>query len=310
MNQQLPQHSNGVLLSLDELLQYKAQAIRWLPPAKSLWSQLNGQHESRSKGRGMNFSEVRQYQAGDDIRSIDWRVTARTGKPHTKIFSEEREQPVILYLDMSNSMMFGSTLLLKSVQLAHLTSQLCWLTIAGKDRIGAVIDDGQTLTEIKPSSSHHAPLRILQQLIAINNQSVQSTRLPCQTDFSMALKSLNRLSPKGSDIIFLSDFNRYKDSDYSLLNQMRQHNRIRFVHFYDPLEQGNTSFKGMKHVSDGERTQWFNFSSKAEKNKLKTAFEEHQQQIKDLCLRLAIPHSSITSAEPLMKQISGGKHDA
>lgn len=90
MNNQLPNHSDGVTLNLDELLQYKAQSVRWLPPAKSLWSQLNGQHESNRKGRGMNFSEVRQYQAGDDIRSIDWRVTARTGKAHTKLFSEER----------------------------------------------------------------------------------------------------------------------------------------------------------------------------------------------------------------------------
>ena len=78
----LPTHSNGVTLNLDELLQYKSQSVRWLPPAKSLWSQLNGQHESAKKGRGMDFSEVRQYQAGDDIRSIDWRVTARTGKAH------------------------------------------------------------------------------------------------------------------------------------------------------------------------------------------------------------------------------------
>ena len=86
MTSQLPNHSDGVTLNLDELLQYKAQSVRWLPPAKSLWSQLNGQHDSNRKGRGMNFSEVRQYQAGDDIRSIDWRVTASRQGAYQTVF--------------------------------------------------------------------------------------------------------------------------------------------------------------------------------------------------------------------------------
>ena len=94
MSNNLPPYSDGVNLTLDELLYYKQQSIRWLPPAKSLWSQMLGQHQSRRLGRGMDFSEVRQYQTGDDIRAIDWRVTARTGKPHTKLFSEEKEKPL------------------------------------------------------------------------------------------------------------------------------------------------------------------------------------------------------------------------
>ncbi len=106
INVALPPHSDGVNVCLAELLQYKNQAVRWLAPAKSIWSQLNGHHQSRHKGRGMNFSEVRPYQAGDDIRSIDWRVTARTGKTHTKLFTEEREQPIMLFIDLSASMQF------------------------------------------------------------------------------------------------------------------------------------------------------------------------------------------------------------
>ncbi len=81
----LPPHANGVTLTLAELLHYRTQSVHWLPPAQSIWSQMNGNHTGRQKGRGMDFMEVRQYQAGDDIRSIDWRVTARTGKAHTKL---------------------------------------------------------------------------------------------------------------------------------------------------------------------------------------------------------------------------------
>ncbi|MEZ9721973.1 DUF58 domain-containing protein [Vibrio splendidus] len=305
MNNQLPNHSDGVTLNLDELLQYKAQSVRWLPPAKSLWSQLNGQHESNRKGRGMNFSEVRQYQAGDDIRSIDWRVTARTGKAHTKLFSEEREQPVILFLDLSSSMIFGSTLLLKSVQLAHFASQLCWLTVAQKDRIGAVIDTGQEIIEIKPSASNHAPLRILQKVIEINNAALTNQDNHSDTTLEHGLKSLQQLCPKGSDIIMLSDFVRYNESNYSLINQIRRHNRVRLVHFYDPLEQGVTAFKGSKQITDGNKTQWFNFSSRKEKEKLSLAFDQKQQQLMKMSLSLAIPYSSLSCAQSLMSQVSG-----
>ncbi|OCH67556.1 DUF58 domain-containing protein [Vibrio splendidus] len=305
MNNQLPNHSDGVTLNLDELLQYKAQSVRWLPPAKSLWSQLNGQHESNRKGRGMNFSEVRQYQAGDDIRSIDWRVTARTGKAHTKLFSEEREQPVILFLDLSSSMIFGSTLLLKSVQLAHFASQLCWLTVAQKDRIGAVIDTGQEIIEIKPSASNHAPLRILQKVIEINNAALTNQDNHSDTTLEHGLKSLHQLCPKGSDIIMLSDFVRYNESNYSLINQIRRHNRVRLVHFYDPLEQGVTAFKGSKQITDGNKTQWFNFSSSKEKEKLSHAFDQKQQQLMQMSLSLAIPYSSLSCAQSLMSQVSG-----
>ncbi len=128
----LPPHANGVTLTLEELLQYRTQSVRWLPPAQSLWSQMSGNHTSRQKGRGMDFMEVRQYQPGDDIRSIDWRVTARTGKAHTKLFAEDKEQAVILYLDLSSSLHFGSKYVLKSVQLAHFASVLIWLTLAKK----------------------------------------------------------------------------------------------------------------------------------------------------------------------------------
>ncbi|OWL08416.1 DUF58 domain-containing protein, partial [Vibrio parahaemolyticus] len=160
-NHPLPPHANGVTLTLEELLQYRTQSVRWLPPAQAIWSQMSGNHTSRQKGRGMDFMEVRQYQAGDDIRSIDWRVTARTGKAHTKLFAEDKEQAVILYLDLSSSLHFGSKYVLKSVQLAHFASVLIWLTLAKKDRIGAVIDDGHQCLEFRPSSLQKQGLRIL-----------------------------------------------------------------------------------------------------------------------------------------------------
>lgn len=301
----LPEHTNGVTLSLAELLQYKAQTVRWLPPAKSLWSQLNGQHNSAQKGRGMNFSEVRQYQAGDDIRSIDWRVTARTGKPHTKLFHEEREQPVMLYLDFGKSMRFGSRLMLKSVQMAHMASLVSWLAIEKKDRIGAILDSGSDLFDIKPTSRNKGPLQLFNQLIKIHNQMLDNI-VESEIPFSKGLAALHRLCPKGSEIIICSDFTRFDHkADKILLTQLRQHNRVQFVQFYDPLELGQTTFRGIEKVTNGHQTQWLSFSTKQSREKLESAFQSEQRKITSLCRSLAIPYYSISSAEPLISQIAG-----
>ncbi|MFC1233735.1 DUF58 domain-containing protein [Vibrio sp. F74] len=301
----LPEHTNGVTLSLAELLQYKAQTVRWLPPAKSLWSQLNGLHNSAQKGRGMNFSEVRQYQAGDDIRSIDWRVTARTGKPHTKLFHEEREQPVMLYLDFGKSMRFGSRLMLKSVQMAHMASLVSWLAIEQKDRIGAILDSGSELFDIKPTSRNKGPLQLFNQLIKMHNQ-ILNTIVENEPPFSKGLAALHRLCPKGSEIIICSDFTRFDHKvDKILLTQLRQHNRVQFIQFYDPLELGQTTFRGTEKVTNGHQTQWLSFSTKQNREKLESVFQSEQRKIASLCRSLAIPYYSISSAEPLISQIAG-----
>lgn len=301
----LPPESNGVSLSLRELLNYQAQAIHWLPPEKSLWSKLNGQYRSNQQGRGMDFSEVREYQAGDDIRSIDWRVTARTGKPHTKLFTEEREYPVMLYLDYAPSMHFGSTLMLKSVQMAHFASLISWLAVKQQNRIGSVFDSGSQLHEIRPTSRHRGALRVFDQLVSFHNQTLSASQSD-STNFSRGLATLDRLCPKGSDIIICSDFTRLShDQDRMRLAQLKRHNRVTFVHFYDPLEQGKTPFRGVEKVTNGRKTQWLNFASNQVRSKLEQTFDMGQRNLEALAHSLAIPLYSISSAAPLISQIGG-----
>lgn len=296
----LPPHCDGVNLCLAELLQYKNQSVRWLPPAQSVWSQLNGQHMSRKKGRGMNFSEVRPYQAGDDIRTIDWRVTARTGKTHTKLFTEEREQPVMLLVDFSASMKFGSQLLLKSVQAAHFASLLSWLAVSEQDRIGAVIYTGSQLLECKPTARQQGPLRVINALIDAHQNSDDSQP---SISFSAALKHLHHLCPKGSEIVVISDFYQLEKTDKRRLSQLRQHNRLQFVRIHDPLEQGLTTFKGTEHVADSTQSVWLNFSAPKTRERLSQQYDAHQAFIRDMALSLAIPLHRISAAEPLMQQL-------
>ncbi|WP_459778652.1 DUF58 domain-containing protein [Photobacterium sp. R1] len=298
----LPPHSSGYSLCLAELLMYKNQSVKWLPPARSVWSQLNGQHLSRQKGRGMNFAEVRPYQPGDDIRAIDWRVTARTGKTHTKLFSEEREQPVMLLVDFSQSMRFGSRLLQKSVQAAHFASLLSWLAIQQQDRIGALIYNGSALSECKPTARQQGPLAVLNTMINMHQHGAPAPEHK-KIHFSDVLRHMHHLCPKGSEIIVLSDFYSLQQSDKKRLSQLRSHNRVQFVHLYDPLELGDTLYRGREYVSDRQRSAWINFGAPSTRKELETQFTRHLENLSELASSLAIPLHSLSAGTPLLKQL-------
>lgn len=304
MTPELAPYSDGVNLNLDELLYYKQQCVQWLPPAKSLWSQMLGQHQSRQLGRGMDFSEVRQYQSGDDIRAIDWRVTARTGKPHTKLFSEEREKPIVLYLDLSASMLFGSQLMLKSVQMAHMASLIAWLSVSAQDRVGALLDLGNQLIELKPTSRNKGALAIAQALVT-HHQAQLTDPSSADENMGKGLQALARMCPKGSEIVLLSDFIRLGEEDQNLLRRLGQHNRVRLIQISDPLEQGITAFRGTEQVSDKHTTRWLDFSSKKTRQGIESAFNQQQQQLKLLAHRLGMSFSTLSSDTALIHQLHG-----
>src|SRR5690554_5148832 len=167
-------HSNGVQVSSHELMYYRSKASAFAryrrlhpPPGQS------GALLSKFKGRGMEFDEFRHYQAGDDIRAIDWRVTARTGTPHTKLFREERERPVFVVVDLSHSMQFGTQLLFKSVQACHLAAVVAWLTVARGDRIGAVIGSQAGHVEVKPQGRDHGAQQVIHQLVTQQHAALE-----------------------------------------------------------------------------------------------------------------------------------------
>ena len=152
MNRQNGEHADkGIRLTIDELLALRREALALdLSSNYRVSSTLAGGYRSKFRGRGMDFDEVRLYQPGDDIRNIDWRVTARTGKPHTKLFREERERPLFLLLDQSKHLFFGSRVAFKSVIAARAASLLIWASITAGSRIGAVLFDDSGHLEHRP----------------------------------------------------------------------------------------------------------------------------------------------------------------
>ena len=147
-----------------------ADRIAARTPARSTWrarlarARLAGDHLSRFRGRGMDYRESRAYQPGDDVRSMDWRITARTGVPHVKLYQEERERPVVLFLDLNPGMFFGSRGMLKSVAAARAAALVAWAAAERGDRVGAMLFDGGHC-DLPPRGGRHGVLRLIRELV-------------------------------------------------------------------------------------------------------------------------------------------------
>ncbi len=151
-------------VTVEDLIELQRHAGKIdLTHARSARARLAGNHLSRFRGRGMDYQESRAYQAGDDARSMDWRVTARTGKPHVKLYQEERERPVVLFLDLNPGMFFGSRGMLKSVVAARAAALIAWAAAAHGDRIGGLLFNGG-YCDLQPRGGKHGVLRLIRQI--------------------------------------------------------------------------------------------------------------------------------------------------
>lgn len=294
-------YQTGVDVQLDELLSYKQQEkLQLQPRATAAYQQLAGNYLAKVKGRGMEFAEVRHYQAGDDIRTIDWSVTARTGKAHTKLFHEEKERPVFILLDLSDSMIFGSQFVFKSVQACHLASLLSWQAKHRGDRLGGIVFNQQQVAELKPTGRSKGLMRFLhqsQQLCVAqpfkkgNNQQA----------LLIQLKRLSRLVQTGSQIHLISDFSQLDNNTEKLLTLINRHNQINAWQISDPLEQDlptnalNTRLKINSLTGSGF------FKANASKT-YQTAASQRQQKIQQVMIKHGIPLYNVSASLPLMEQ--------
>ena len=211
-----------------------------------LRSRQSGGYVSRFKGRGMEFDETRLYQPGDDIRSIDWRVTARTGKTHTKVFREERERPVFISVDNRLTMHFATRGVFKSVLAAKLAGLLAWTAEYHGDRIGGQLFSEQECRELKPQNGRHAVLRFLNALV--------KPQVPTDKAFTLeqVLARLNQHARPGSLVYIISDFRGINDQAETHLAKLSEHCEVVLIFIYDPLESSLPA-KGRYRFTDDER---------------------------------------------------------
>lgn len=228
----------------------------------------NGGYLSRFKGRGMEFDEARLYQAGDDIRCIDWRVTARTGKTHTKIFREERERPVFIAVDHSATMQFATRGVFKSVQASKIAALLAWVAQQQGDRVGGQVFTDLSCQELKPQSGKHGVLRFFNHL----------TKVPSHNRVDMTLEvALSRLiqhTRPGNTIYLISDFRGLNYQVEQHLTRLARHCDVSLIHVYDPLES-QLPTKGRYRFSDGHHTE--TVIDSGDKQRL-VNYQQHYQQ--------------------------------
>lgn len=303
------ERSLGAYVALEQLASYQL-AARYLPLRKNhrALSHLSGPYQTQIRGRGMEFEDVRLYQAGDDIRSIDWRVTARTGKPHTKQFREEREKPVLIVTDQRQSMFFGSQQAMKSVQACDLAAYIAWAALQKGDRVGGLIFNDQTHEEIRPRRQRKTVLQLLHKLSEYN-QALNIHPLPHKHDINHVLLELKRICKPGTQVFFLSDFHDLNDSSAALLHDLGRHNEIIALQIYDVLEQ-QLPDSGQYTATNGIKQVLINAGSKKQRQQYQDNFDEHQQAIKKQLNKFQIPCIHIsTEQQPLsvLQQYFGGR---
>jgi uncharacterized protein (DUF58 family) len=265
-----------VSVSLKTLIDLAEPASYLKLGALSIRAQHNGGYGSRFKGRGMEFDEARLYQAGDDIRSIDWRVTARTGKAHTKLFREERERPVFISVDNRAAMHFATRGVFKSVLAAKLAGLLAWAAHHHGDRIGGQLFTDNHCHELKPQNGKRAVLHFLNALCkeTINNSDELIS-------LEQALTRLAQHAHAGSLLYIISDFRGLTNKAEQQLIKLSQHCTVILIFIHDPLEM-QLPTKGQYRFTDTKRDIIIDSQDKQRLANYQQRFQQREQQLKQL----------------------------
>jgi uncharacterized protein (DUF58 family) len=253
---------------------------------------------SKIRGRGMDFAETRNYHPGDDIRLMDWRVTARTNKPHVKVFQVERERPVMVFYDAAPSMYFGTRGCLKTVLAAQLAALLAWCARAHGDRVGGVVSSLEKHRLWLPHAHNSSLLNFLK---AIQFATAQYSN-PQWTDwqstqnsnrFMLVLKELLKTLKPGTLILFISDWYYDVDLFSPYFLELRQHHDLIFYQVSDPFELSAPT-KGVLPITDGIRILPLNFNAKNVVEQYQKACEERLEPMRRMAKKFAIPYHLVS----------------
>ena len=277
---------------------HAARSININAQSKAL-ALLAGRRRVRQRGRGVDFEEVRLYAPGDDVRTIDWRVTARSGDPHTKLFQEDREQPIVLLVDLRSPMWFGSRNCFKSVLASHLASVLAWAGLEAGERVGGIAMTDNGLFEIKPQRSQRSVLRLLRLL-----ESAPSAVTPVDegsqqpTGWTTALSQLKNLSRPGARLMLISDFGDLL-SEHSVEKTLRDivgHRQLVCFKVTDPLD-ADLPPAGKYALVDGNREVKMDTSQLAVRRRYKDDFEQFAQAVTSYFRRYQVPLVTVDTSD-------------
>lgn len=264
-----------------------------------------GHRKSRMRGRGMDFAEVRLYQAGDDIRTIDWRVSARKAKTHTKVFEEERERPTLILCDQTQSMFFGSTSRLKSVAAAEASAVLAWHALNLGNRVGGIVLDNNRTSAVRPRRTTRTLVRYLN-LVSTANQELHRASQANQSErhFTNALVQLKKIAHNGHQIFIVSDFKTPFELWKPHILALKRHNDVALILISDPLE---ASLPPSNHyaITDGRSRSYLDTSNNALRSRYADRFRMFEENLKSFCLGYGIHFTKLATSESAEDSLAG-----
>jgi uncharacterized protein (DUF58 family) len=232
-----PESTDGVHISTEQLvaLEVRARDLRFVQKARS-HQQLAGRMNAAMRGRGLTFEELRDYLPGDDIRSIDWRVTARTAKPVVRIYSEEKERPALIVVDQRINMFFGSRRSMKSVAAAEAAMLCAWRILGSGDRVGGFVYGDDRVLEVKPNRSRNAVIALADRIAEMNGRlSATYPGKPSTTGLDNVLRRVAAIARHDHLIVIVSDFDGHGPETKDLLLRLSSRNDVICLLVYDPF---------------------------------------------------------------------------
>lgn len=292
-----------IYTNIDALRRLKAHSHGFsFHPAQPANSVLAGKYVSKLRGRGLNFEELRHYRPGDDIRSMDWKVTRRTGKPHIKVYTEERERNVYLLIDQRSSMFFGSKGKMKSVVAAELAALIAWQCIASGDRVGAVIFNDQYSHVVAAKRSSQHVTQLLHEVVKFNRQLSVDTIQTNDEMFNHVLHKMAHVGGTNSLIIHIGDGSGWNARTNDLIKRLRQHHELIACDVFDPLERQLPKMSQMV-VSDGQLQIQFASDNATTQQKYQRHVDQQLGNVAQMAKKYRIPLIAIDTLHAVEQQL-------
>ncbi len=295
-------NAGSVCVSVSDLvrLQYHARQLP-LGSTSKIDNVLVGRHRSQVRGRGLNFEELRQYRQGDDIRQMDWKVTNRTGKPHVRIYAEERERPVIVMVDQRLSMFFGSRRVMKSVAAAHMAALVGWKSLSQGDRVGSLVFNDDSISELPARATRQHMMQTFHTLEDYG-QRLRQAEAGNSAQLNNALKKLVNSAGRDALIYLISDLDGADDSTGHYLSALAQHNSVILGFIFDPMEQ-NLPVGGKLAVSDGQYQVEVDTSDQNLRDSFGHQFQSRLNQARQFLRARQVPVLPISTGQSVESQL-------
>jgi len=291
------------------LLRHRAQGFSYLP-SQPVHSVLSGRKQARLRGRGLDFDELRHYRPGDDIRHMDWRVTRRTGAPHVRVYTEERDRPVWVLVDQRLSMFFGSRHQLKSVAAAETAALTAWRVIGVGDRVGAILFSDDELNTFTPSRTEGALMAWLEQLTSLNNAlNTGASAQPRSTALGDALRALRHRIGHDGLVVVISDFEGWDSRCQTAMKDIIRDNDAIAVVVDDPLERSIEHAHRLV-VGDGQHQLEIDTQRPGTADRYRASFQDTRHRLEESLRRLGMPVIPISTHSEVSTQLQqqlGGK---